>query len=115
MFWDAPWDGDAVAASCLDQYGVPSDRLHFVNVYGNPYDWKENTSNIFWSQGEYDPWRGGGVQEDLSETLKATVIGEAAHHLDLFFGREGDTEQVKECRRMEVEEIWRWVEEKRSS
>lgn len=55
----------------------------------------------------------GGVQEDLSDSLKGYVIKEAAHHLDLFFSNEEDTEEVKECRRMEVEEVRKWVEEKR--
>ena len=54
-----------------------------------------------------------GVQEDLSDTLKAVVIPEAAHHLDLFFSNEGDTAAVKEARQLELDSIKTWIEEKR--
>jgi len=113
MFWDAPWDGNVVADNCKETYGFYPDRTHFADVYGSPVDWAETTSNIVWSQGEYDPWRGGGVQEDLSDTLKAVVIPEAAHHLDLFFSNEGDTAAVKEARQLELDSIKTWIEEKR--
>lgn len=37
----------------------------------------------------------------------------AAHHLDLFFDNEGDTEGVRGARVREVEKIRRWVEGKK--
>ena len=82
-------------------------------MYGNPDDWAKDASNIVWSQGEYDPWKGGGVLEDLNDSLKAVIIPEAAHHLDLFFSHPGDTEAVKAARQLEIDEMKKWVQEKK--
>ncbi|GMI11797.1 hypothetical protein TrVE_jg6518 [Triparma verrucosa] len=114
MFWDAPWDGDASAQSCVESNGIYPDRSHFALSYGNKVDWARDASNIVWSQGEYDPWRGGGVQEDLNDSLIAVVIGEAAHHLDLFFSHEGDTDEVIAARQLEMKNVQKWIDEKRS-
>jgi len=115
IYWDNPWDGDAAAQRCLDEYGFHSDRYHFFLDYGTPKDWAKDASNIVWSQGEYDPWRGGGLTEDLNDSLLAFVIPEAAHHLDLFFAHENDTDAVIAAREREVNEIHRWVAEKRGN
>jgi len=114
MYWDAPWDGNATAKRCYEEYGFWPDRYHFALSYGTPVDWaRDGASNIVWSQGEYDPWRGGGVTTDLSRSLKAVVISEAAHHLDLFFSHENDTEHVIAARRMEMDQARAWIDEKR--
>jgi lysosomal Pro-X carboxypeptidase len=84
-------------------------------AYGTPVDWAREASNIVWSQGEYDPWRGGGVVEDLNDSLRAVVIPEAAHHLDLFFSHQDDTDAVIEARKFEMGEVRKWVNEKRNT
>ena len=115
MFWDDPWDGDAAAKSCLDQYGFLPDRDHFAQAYGSPMDWARDTSNIVWSQGEYDPWRRGGVTDDLgNDSLVAITITEAAHHLDLFFSHQNDTDAVVAARRLAMENVQRWIDEKKN-
>lgn len=113
MYWDSPWDGDAAAQQCLDQYGFYPDRLHFPLGYGLPADWARDASNIVWSQGEYDPWKGGGVVEDLNDSLIAVVISEAAHHLDLFFSHKDDTDAVIRARELEMTNVRKWIDEKR--
>ncbi len=113
IFWDTPWDGDDTANRCLEKYGFEPDRKHIAYSYGTPTDWATEVTNIVWSQGEYDPWRGGGVQESLSDSLIAFVIPKSAHHLDLFFSHQDDTEEVLAARRREVKEIRRWIEEKK--
>jgi lysosomal Pro-X carboxypeptidase len=116
MLWDEPWNGDATAANCLETYRFVPDRYHFSLVYGTPVDWVQEASNIVWSQGEYDPWRGGGVMEDLNDLLRAMVIPKAAHHLDLFFSHEHDTDAVViEARKFEMGEVRKWVNEKRNT
>jgi len=114
IYWDDPWDGDAAAQRCRDEYGSDPDRYHFSTEYGTPDDWARDASNIVWSQGEFDPWRGGGVTEDLNDSLLAFVISESAHHLDLFFSHENDTEAVIAARELEVNEMHKWVDEKRA-
>lgn len=113
MYWDNPWDGDEVAKGCLEQYGFYPDRLHFAIAFGTPTDWARDASNIVWSQGEYDPWRGGGVVEDLNDSLVAVVISEAAHHLDLFFSHENDTDAVIAARELEMNNVQKWIDEKK--
>jgi lysosomal Pro-X carboxypeptidase len=115
MYWDAPWDGDAAAQNCFDQYGFYPNRRHFTESYGVPHDWARTASNIVWSQGEYDPWKGGGVTEDLNDSLLAILIAEAAHHLDLFFSHENDTQAVISARQIEMNQVNKWIHEKRAS
>ena len=50
---------------------------------------------------------------DLNDSLIAFVIPKAAHHLDLFFSHPNDTKEVIAARRREVNEIRRWIEEKK--
>ena len=113
IYWNVPWDGDAAAQRCRNEFEIKPDRYHFSLEYGNPNDWAKYTSNIVWSQGQFDPWRGGGVVEDLSDSLRAFVISEAAHHLDLFFSHVNDTDAVIAARAFEVHEMRKWVAEKK--
>ena len=54
MFWSAPWDPDAQAAQCLEQFGVSPREGWAAAEYGG-YD--------SWSQGErgVEPEQMGGV------------------------------------------------------
>ena len=40
-------------------------------------------SNVVFSNGNYDPWSGGGVLESQSDTLIAVHVDQGAHHLDV--------------------------------
>jgi len=117
IYWDEPWNSDGTAERCRNKYGFQPDRNHVALSYGTPSDWAKDASNIVWSQGEYDPWRGGGMVDvddaDRNNSLIAFVIPKAAHHLDLFFSHPNDTKEVIAARRREVNEIRRWIEEKK--
>jgi len=115
MFWSAPWNATEQSEACFEQVGAfPWPENHITKTWGVEADWAEATSNIVWSQGEYDPWKGGGVTGNLSSNLLSIVIPESAHHLDLFFSNEGDTAAVKEAREFEMGEVKKWIDEKKS-
>lgn len=110
MFWPEPWDPDAAAAACRSQWGVEPRSLWATQEWGGR-DLKA-ASNIVFSNGLLDPWHGGGVLNDLSETLVALIIPEGAHHLDLMFSNENDPPSVIEVRRQEREWMETWIEER---
>jgi hypothetical protein len=64
-----------------------------------------------YSNGEYDPWRGGGVQKSLSPSLNAVYIAKGAHHLDLRAPNPADPISVIEAREFEEAQILRWITE----
>jgi hypothetical protein len=81
----------------------------------SPAQWRRGASNIVWSNGELDPWAGGGVKANVSASLVAITIPKAAHHLDLMFSDQGDTSAVKEARDFEMAHVRRWIKERASS
>ena len=66
---------------------------------------------VVFSNGEYDPWRSGGVLRNLSSSLVAVDIMQGAHHLDLFFSDPADPPSVREARQVELAAVRRWIAE----
>jgi lysosomal Pro-X carboxypeptidase len=58
-----------------------------------------------------DPWYGGGILNNLSDTLIAVIIPEGAHHLDLRSSHVKDPKSVITARAIEAREIERWIQE----
>lgn len=58
-----------------------------------------------------DPWSSGGVLENISSTVIAIVIEEAAHHLDLRSSNPADPQSVIDARASEVSYIQQWIDE----
>jgi len=69
-------------------------------------------SNIFFSNGDLDPWASGGVlPPGPSESLPAALIPRAGHHLDLFFSTDADSEPLRNVRALERSHILAWIAE----
>ncbi|KAB5547490.1 hypothetical protein DKX38_010896 [Salix brachista] len=68
-------------------------------------------SNIIFSNGLLDPWSGGSVLQNISETIVALVTEEGAHHLDLRPSTPEDPDWLVEQRETEVKLIKGWIDD----
>lgn len=73
----------------------------------------EDASNIVFSNGLQDPWHGGGVLHNLSDTVLAVVLPNGAHHIDLMFSDpvDADYPDIGWARGFERAQIKKWVAE----
>lgn len=61
------------------------------------------------SNGDLDPWSGGGVTKDITDTLVAINIPNGAHHLDLRASTAFDPSTVLLSRSLEVKHMKKWI------
>lgn len=107
MFPPAPFDEQAIAAGCMQQYGV-TPRDDWIMTWSGGLN-ITTSSNIIFSNGRLDPWSGGGVLSSLSSSLVAILIDDAAHHLDLRFSDPRDPPSVVAARRQESALLAGWL------
>lgn len=107
MFWLEPFDVPAAVRGCKDNWGVTPRKKWAVTEWGGADIGA--ASNIVFSNGLLDPWHGGGVMVNVSESVVAVIIKEGAHHLDLMFSNPEDPDCVKRAREVELEHIRKWV------
>jgi lysosomal Pro-X carboxypeptidase len=50
----------------------------------------EGASNLVFSNGLMGPWHGGGILQNVSDTIVAVVIPNGGHHVDLMFANPGE-------------------------
>ena len=93
MFIARPTDYEAITKYCQDKYGLTPDFEWALRTFGG-YDQMRDFkyySNIFYSNGDLDPWKAGGVTVEPNENLPMYIIKGGAHHLDLRLpNEEGD-------------------------
>lgn len=70
---------------------------------------KMSGSNIIFANGLLDPWSGGSVLHDVSDTVVALLTKEGAHHLDLRAATANDPDWLIEQREDEIEIIEEWI------
>ena len=58
-----------------------------------------------------DPWRAGGVTEDINDSVTAIVIEKGAHHLDLRTPDPADPQSAVDARDREREIIGEWLKQ----
>eukprot|EP00755_Sulcionema_specki_P012542 Sspe_Gene.51688::Locus_28676_Transcript_1_1_Confidence_1.000_Length_1507::g.51688::m.51688/K01285/PRCP; lysosomal Pro-X carboxypeptidase len=109
MFYKYDFDFKWVAQRCEKKYGKTPLPYWISAEYGEGA--LRAASNIFFSNGGFDPWSAGGVLHNVSETVVSYIIPDGAHHLDLMFSNPGDTPSVKFVREVELEHIARWIAE----
>ena len=105
MFYADYKSQSRVAAHCEAKFpGVAQDPLAVASFFD-----AQAASNILFSNGEYDPWRAGGVLTNLSDTLRAFQVPQGAHHLDLFFEHPDDPPTLRAVRDAEIAQLRAWL------
>jgi len=94
---------------CQQTYQAFPRPLWVPTYFGANATQISSGSNIFFSNGQLDPWRGGGVQQNISDSLIGFVIEGGAHHLDLRTPNPADPPGVVLARELETQYIEAWI------
>ncbi|KAJ1623328.1 serine carboxypeptidase S28-domain-containing protein [Pavlovales sp. CCMP2436] len=108
MFYPQPFILADVVSGCRGRWQVePRPDWPTINYGG----WKalEAASNLVFTNGELDPWKGGGVLQNVSSSVQSFVIPEMGHHVDLFFSQPGDTAPLRAVRAAEMDAVRGWI------
>ncbi|XP_065876090.1 uncharacterized protein [Euphorbia lathyris] len=112
MFPAYDFDFASYQEGCWKEFGVLS-RLRWITTQFGGRDIKtvleKFGSNIIFSNGLLDPWSGGSVLQNISETVVALVTEEGAHHIDLRAATPEDPDWLVKQRLTEVELIKGWI------
>lgn len=109
MFEAQKWDFPSFSAECIKRWGVKPRQTWITSMYGGKNI--SAHSNIVFSNGDLDPWSGGGVRKQISESLITINIPEGAHHLDLRSKNVNDPPSVLKARNLEIQYIKKWIQE----
>ncbi|KAF0686757.1 Aste57867_21462 [Aphanomyces stellatus] len=110
FFRYTPIDQAADAARCKATWGVELRPTWAKDVYGGLAGVRAS-SNIVFSNGNYDPFSGYGVVMSFDDSIVPIAIEGAAHHLDLMFSNDADPETVRAARATEMSHVRKWIDE----
>ncbi|PPD75859.1 hypothetical protein GOBAR_DD27221 [Gossypium barbadense] len=112
MFQPAPFNLTSFIQHCKTIFGV-LPRPHWVTSYYGGHDIKlilqRFGSNIIFSNGLRDPYSGGGVLENISESILAVKTVNGSHCLDIHAQTASDPEWLVKQRQTEVKIIRGWI------
>ncbi|KAL1524642.1 hypothetical protein AB1Y20_019529 [Prymnesium parvum] len=108
MFWTRPANKSAINERCAAKYGVRRDSM-WIAATSSFMEGAQGASNVIFSNGEYDPWRAGGVLTNLSDSIVALQVPRGAHHLDLMFSHPLDPPEVRAVRDAEEAIVRGWI------
>ncbi|KAM7263526.1 hypothetical protein ACFE04_001209 [Oxalis oulophora] len=112
MFPAAPFLLKEYEDACKATYGV-LPRPHWTTTYYGGHRMREVLkrfgSNIIFSNGLRDPYSGGGVLEDISDTIVAIKTKKGSHCLDIVKATRTDPEWLVLQRKIEIQVINSWL------
>uniref|UniRef100_A0A7E4WA13 Lysosomal Pro-X carboxypeptidase n=1 Tax=Panagrellus redivivus TaxID=6233 RepID=A0A7E4WA13_PANRE len=111
---NCPFNVEAFAQDCTTNFGPLGYSRQLlrpdwvIQNYGNTF---EAASNIVFSNGELDPWSGGGWStiNERRGSLVSVILKEGAHHYDLRGSHPQDTDEVQQVRKAHLSEIKKWL------
>ncbi|AQL00189.1 Putative serine peptidase S28 family protein [Zea mays] len=112
MYPPYKFDYASYAEDCIKSYGVRPRPKWITTEFGGHNITKvlENFgSNIIFFNGLLDPWSGGGVLKNISESVVAIVAPLGAHHIDLRPATPDDPDWLVALRESELEIISGWL------
>ncbi|WCJ32073.1 Lysosomal Pro-X carboxypeptidase [Euphorbia peplus] len=112
MFPAYDFDFASYQEGCQKDFGVLPRPTWITTQFGG-HDIKSVLekfgSNIIFSNGLLDPWSGGSVMQNISETVVALITEEGAHHIDLRAATPEDPDWLVMQRLTEMELIKGWI------
>lgn len=111
MFIPYPYDLKSLSQYCKETWSSVIRPLWVPTFYGGFNI--STATNIVFSNGQLDPWRGGGIQSSagLHASVVTVIIEEGAHHLDLRTPNTNDPPSVTAARQLEIDNINSWIEQ----
>ena len=115
MFWNSPWNHDEEVSACQQQWNGVTPQADWVQINYGGYGVSTWGSNIVFSNGQLDPWHGGGILTATAPRITTVLIPDVGHHIDLMFSNPKDTDAIRAARAIEVEMIGKWIADKQRS
>lgn len=111
MFYAQPWSLAQDIAGCVQSFNTTPRPYMTQTIYSS--DKLAAASNIVFSNGDLDPWSGGGILKNITgnPSIIAITVKGGAHHSDLRPSDPSDFPSLIEVRSVEKAAIRRWIAE----